>query len=85
MSGMPQLASNDTYRDGCVSNKVHHVTKITESNYSQYKGDTLFGTKYNLIQTRKIIHLENGKSRVVNIEFKILIRMNGNILMTLIL
>lgn len=38
MSGMPQLASNDTYRDGCVSNKVHHVTKITESNYSQYKG-----------------------------------------------
>ena len=53
MSGMPQLASNDTYRDGCVSNKVHHVTKITESNYSQYKGDTLFGTKYNLIQTKE--------------------------------
>lgn len=29
------------------------VTKITESNYSQYKGDTLFGTKYNLIQTKE--------------------------------
>lgn len=28
--------------------------------------------------------MENGKIRVVNIEFKILIRMNGNILMTLI-
>ena len=29
--------------------------------------------------------MENGKIRVVNIEFKILIRVNGNILMTLIL
>ena len=29
--------------------------------------------------------MENGKIRVVNIEFEILIRINGNILMTLIL
>lgn len=29
MSGMPQLASNDTNRDDCVSDQVHHVTKIT--------------------------------------------------------
>lgn len=85
MSGMPQLASNDTYRDDCVSDQVHHVTKITESNYSQYKGNALFGVKYNLIQTKDNHSFENGKSRVVNIEFKILIRMNGNILMTLIL
>ena len=28
--------------------------------------------------------MENGKNRVVNIELKILIRVNGNILMTLI-
>lgn len=33
MSGMPQLASNDTYRDGCVSKRVHHVTKITAGNF----------------------------------------------------
>ena len=33
MSGMPQLASNDTYRDGCVSDQVHHVTKITARNF----------------------------------------------------
>lgn len=33
MSGMPQLASNDTNRDDCVSDQVHHVTKITASNF----------------------------------------------------
>ena len=52
MSGMPQLASNDTNRDDCVSDQVHHVTKITASNYSQYKGYTWYGAKYNLIQTK---------------------------------
>ena len=52
MSGMPQLASNDTYRDDCVSDKVHHVTKITASNYSQYKSYTWYLEKYNLIQTK---------------------------------
>ena len=36
MSGMPQLASNDTNRDDCVSDQVHHVTKITESNYEKF-------------------------------------------------
>lgn len=46
MSGMPQLASNDTNRDDCVSDQVHHVTKITASNFKdlarsdvQSKGD----------------------------------------------
>ena len=38
MSGMPQLASNDTYRDDCVSDQVHHVTKITASNYGSSLG-----------------------------------------------
>lgn len=33
MSGMPQLASNDTNRDDCVSDQVHHVTKITARNF----------------------------------------------------
>ena len=36
MGGMPQLASTETNRDDCVSDKVHHVTKITESNYKDY-------------------------------------------------
>lgn len=41
MSGMPQLASNDTNRDDCVSNKVHHVTKITASNFKDLAGNAI--------------------------------------------
>lgn len=41
MSGMPQLASNDTYRDGCVSKKVHHVTKITANNFKDLAGNDI--------------------------------------------
>lgn len=41
MSGMPQLASNDTNRDDCVSDQVHHVTKITASNFKDLAGSDI--------------------------------------------
>ena len=41
MSGMPQLASNDTNRDDCVSDQVHHVTKITARNFKDLAGNDI--------------------------------------------
>ena len=41
MGGMPQLASTETNREDCVSDKVHHVTKITESNYKKLAGSNI--------------------------------------------
>ena len=74
MSGMPQLASNDTYRDGCVSKKVHHVTKITANNFKDLAGND--------------IEVRNGKWYQFwedeSCQYRVHIQVIGNILMTLI-
>ena len=74
ISGMPQLASNDTYRDGCVSDQVHHVTKITARNFKdlarsdvQSKGDIWAWFWENGSCQYRVVNSYTGKLSLIHI------------------